>query len=496
MLRENDVVATRYRLVRELGRGGMGVVWAAQDLERGGAVAVKVITPKLARDKKKLDRFEAGAQAVARLSSPHIVKLLEYGVDQVPFMVMELLEGEVLTERLRHGQPFELSLALRIVVQTATALTVAHEAGVVHRNLKPGNIFLVRQGDEEFVKVFDFGTAKWLTGFRNANDITTMGAIMGSPDYLAPEQLSGDARSDHRADVWSLGALAYHVLTGVTPFEGEQMGAIMRNILFTEPEPPSHRVPSLPPALDAFFLKALAKKRDERFQTALELADALCEAVGVDREVVSASGRATASRPPGLTQDDSTELELPDTRVEGAEGAPRGRPPSTELPESVTPELSSAPAAAVEVPRGTVELRVATPPHSLLVTPRRARRLDLPSAPVLVLGAVVFLALGGLGAWFVMAPRAGRPLTTPAPGSAAARGHAPEPSSSSAVRPAEHPADPGPRRAEPMPSAAAEPSAAPSAVPETEASSSASAEAPPTPPPRRWRDPNDIYDGL
>lgn len=455
----------------------MGVVWEAEDTELLRRVAVKVIISKLARDKKKLERFETGAKAVAELESPHIVKLFEYGVEGSPYMVMELLEGTVLTERIEHGTRFALEAAARVVVQTAKALTVAHEAGVVHRNLKPGNIFLV-QGD--FVKVFDFGTAKWLTGFRDANDITTMGSIMGNPDYLAPEQLSGDARSDHRADVWSLGAIAYHLITGVTPFEGEQMGAIMRSILFSEPEAPSSRDVSLPAELDPVFQKALAKKRDERFQSAYELAEALCDALGVSVEELSVSVRSPPSEIPDIGDLDSSEL--PETRFEG-----RATPAPASGPAPASEPVADPPASG---PRDS-GANIDTPARAALVRPTlsRAPRLDLPSTPVLVTGALAFLAVGGLAGWLVMAPGTRRP--TPAatssadiPSSAApAREPAPSVASSEVAPSASEVAPPPP---------SAIPSAEPSAAPSTEP-----ALIPTAGHPRRWRDPDDdIYDGL
>lgn len=477
LLKENDVIATRYRVVREIGRGGMGVVWEAEDTQLPRRVAVKVIINKLARDKKKLERFEMGAKAVAGLDSPHIVKLLEYGVDGSPYMVMELLEGTVLTERIAGGKRFALDAAARIVVQTAKALAVAHEAGVVHRNLKPGNIFLVDQGGD-FVKVFDFGTAKWLTGFRNANDITTMGSIMGNPDYLAPEQLSGDARSDLRADVWSLGAIAYHLVTGVTPFEGEQMGAIMRSILFSEPEPPSSIDPSLPAELDQVFRKALAKKRDERFQSAHELAEALCDAMGVSVAQMAISVRAAPSEPPDIGDLDSSEL--PETRFEG-----RTTPaPVSELGDPPAPAAAAGEPPA-SGPRDSAAL-VDTPARAALVRPALSRspRLDLPSTPVLVAGAAAFLAVGGLAAWLVMAPAADGP--TPASASSAdVTESAPPPATDPPAAPS-----PSASAAAPAPSPAPPP-VEPSAVPSTEPALN-----PPPVHPRRWRDPDDIYDGL
>ncbi len=517
MFDENDVIAKRYRLLRRLGAGGMGVVWEAKDEQLGRAVALKLIIPKLARDPKKLARFETGAKAVASLSSPHIVQLIEYGVDRAPFMVMELLHGTVLRDRMDGGFRFDIRAAARIIVQTASALTTAHEQGVVHRNLKLGNIFLVEDGDEEFVKVFDFGTAKWLTGFRNANDITTMGSIMGNPDYLAPEQLSGDARSDHRADVWSLAAIAYHVITGVTPFEGEQMGAIMRSILFTNPEPPSSIDVHLPAALDELFTVALNKKRDERFQSAQQFANALCDALGVDPATLGISVRAKDSGAAiaGATTVGDAPRALGGTSQQG--DAERGSDAvGTAAPEaehgSVAPDPPNAPSAArAVVPSGPVSdapvsdapvssarqeetKEPNTPDRPVPVQPTltRASALDLPSAPVLALAGLAFVALGGGAAWFLMASPA--ETTKGSPATSASFGSPGPTASASSTAPAPNSATPGA-----LPSTHLPPSAEPTTAPRPAPSATPSVKPTATvsrPPHRPWPrpDPGDIYD--
>ena len=505
MFNENDVIASRYRLLRELGRGGMGVVWEALDEQLHRSVAVKVITPKLARDPKKLERFETGARAVAALQSPHIVQLLEYGVDTQPFMVMELLYGEVLTERIASGHRFDLPTAVRIIGQTANALAVAHEAGVVHRNLKPGNIFLVKSGADEYVKVFDFGTAKWLTGFRDANDITTMGSVMGNPDYLAPEQLSGDSRSDHRADVWSLAAIAYHLITGVTPFEGEQMGAIMRSILFTEPESPTALVPDLPPALAPFFVKALAKKRDDRFQSAQELAGALCTAAGVDRSTVSISVAASDSSIHDVAADVSTQEVHAPAAASADEPPAASSAPATSNPAPSAVQASSPPSSAV--PSAARRPTVDTPARTALVRPSRPPgRIALPSLPVLLIGGLVSVAIGGAAAWITFGPGLSSIGVGPAPASSGEASSSPSGSQrrapptqpakdDSSARPAPSEASspaPSPPPGKPAPSASGS-----AAAGEPSASASASSSSAPPIRPQRpdpWGDPNDIYD--
>jgi serine/threonine-protein kinase len=469
MFAPQDVVAARYRLIRELGRGGMGVTWEAEDERLDRRVALKSIIPKLARDAKKLERFEQGAKAVARLRSPHIVQLLDYGVDQTPYMVMELLEGQVLQQRLESGTGLELDAAVRIVAQTAKALSVAHEAGIVHRNLKPANIFLVRDQDDEFVKVFDFGTAKWLTGFRNANDLTTMGSIMGSPDYVAPEQINGEERSDHRADVWSLGAIAYRCITGVTPFEGEQIGAIIRSILFSKPTAPSALNPELPGELDAFFELALAKERDARFQSARELSEALCHTLGM-------SGTFSIGRP------SQPHPKVDDAAVEVGVADIEPQDEGMYVAEALAAAEEAAPdSAALVVESPPPSRSLVTPALSPLVRPVRPRRsrITLPPRGVLIAGALIAVVVGGALAFWLLRPGArapADPATSAQPsGPATAPSAAPEP--------------PGPHRsAQPAaPSARASASTSASAATESSARPRPIRRAPPA-------QPADIYD--
>jgi serine/threonine protein kinase len=285
----------------------MGAVWEAEDERLGRRVAVKLMITRLARDEKALRRFEREARAVARLNSPFVVQLLDFGVEKAPYMVMELLEGEELKERLSREGKLPLRMVATVVAQAAKALSTAHAAGVVHRDLKPANIFIVRDQEDEYIKVFDFGTAKALTGFKDAKTITTLGAILGTPLYMSPEQLAGDDDTDHRADVWSLAVVAYHALTGVAPFPGEEMGEIIHGIVFKKHAPPSSLDASLPEDLDIFFDQALAKDRERRFQSARSLAGALCSIADVS---MSMSVRQRFS----------------------SEGAPDTPPPSSEDP--------------------------------------------------------------------------------------------------------------------------------------------------------------------
>ncbi len=301
-----DVIAGRYRLDRELARGGMGSVWAAHDDKLQRPVAVKLVATdgRTGLDGEEADRrFEAEAMAVAKLQSPHVVQIFDYGREaDTPFIVMELLDGEDLRNRLHRHKRVSLETAALILVQTAKALSIAHAAGVVHRDLKPGNIFLVRAGEEEIVKVLDFGVAVQAT---DAGDLE--GApIMGTPQFMSPEQARGLPDLDHRADLWSLGVIVYKALTGRLPFNAAAPTDVIVQVCTKDAKPVSELAPDLPHELDAFFDKALARDPKQRFASAREMALAFSRISPVNFTTLSmpdpkfieaAIARAKASRP-------------------------------------------------------------------------------------------------------------------------------------------------------------------------------------------------------
>ncbi len=272
---EGYVIAGRYRLEREIARGGMGSVWTAYDDKLRRSVAIKLLMQSnSANSAVSRRRFEREAMAVARLSSPHVVQVFDYGVDDAcPFMVMELLEGADLRRRLTVQRRLSLEEAGRILVQAAKGLSVAHAAGIVHRDLKPGNIFLVRGRDEELVKLLDFGVAKYISQQSPELDQDTKdGSILGTPQFMAPEQARGVRTVDHRADLWSLGIIAFKALTGQLPFNGQTAADLIVRLCTDDPPSALGLAPDLPPDIDKFFTKALARDPAKRFQTAREMA--------------------------------------------------------------------------------------------------------------------------------------------------------------------------------------------------------------------------------
>ncbi|HVK66508.1 MAG TPA: serine/threonine-protein kinase [Polyangium sp.] len=271
------LVGTNVRLLRPLKRGGMGSVWLAEHLTLRTQVAVKFMSERLAQDQEYVARFTREAMASAQIKSPNVVQVFDHGItpDGTPYIVMELLEGEDLRMRLSKIGTIGLDEVATIVVHVARALSKAHALGIVHRDMKPDNVFLCDQDGELFVKVLDFGIAKHATPESEGLDgMTGTGAMVGTPHYMSPEQILSARRVDHRADLWSMGVVLYRALTGQVPFQGETLGAVCIAIERGSFMPPSQRRPGLMPTLDAWFLRALARDPAQRYQSAKELADA------------------------------------------------------------------------------------------------------------------------------------------------------------------------------------------------------------------------------
>ena len=247
-VRAGMIIAGKYRIEEPLARGGMGSVWRARHLALETRVAVKFISPEVFAQPEARRRFQREARAAALLQSPHVVQIYDYGVEgDVPYLVMELLRGEDLGERLKRKERLSLEETVSIVIQAARALRRAADAGIVHRDLKPSNVFILRgDEDEELVKVLDFGIAKTPTMLVE-DDFTKTGAIIGSPRYMSPEQARGSRLVDPRSDLWSLAVIAYRAITGQLPFQSMDMLELIEKICTETPTPPSRLDPSLDP---------------------------------------------------------------------------------------------------------------------------------------------------------------------------------------------------------------------------------------------------------
>ncbi len=292
-LEPGRVLAGKYRLGERLGEGGMGAVYRAEHLVLQAPVAIKVIEREIVADEATKARFAREAQAAAALRSPHVVQILDYGTEgDLPFMVMELLEGETLAQRIRRKRRLSANETSWILSHVARAVAKAHEQGIVHRDLKPDNVFLVKNEDAEVAKVLDFGVAKIeatsLGGGSGDGTHTRTGSLLGTPYYMSPEQAQGNKAIDHRSDLWALAVIAFECLTGKRPFSSDGLGDLVLQICIREIPIPSHVAP-VPLGFDGWFERATQREPEGRFQSAKELADSLREALGVElREVPAA----------------------------------------------------------------------------------------------------------------------------------------------------------------------------------------------------------------
>ncbi len=267
-------------------------MWVAEHLALGSQVAVKLIDPELAKQQDARERFAREATAAAKLRSAHVVHILDHGIEgEQPFIIMELLEGEDLFDRLDRRKKLTLSETSKIITQVARALMRAHAEGIIHRDLKPENVFLSKNEDDELAKVLDFGVAKVTMPAKAAMVRTGVGTLIGTPHYMSPEQVKGLTEIDHRSDLWSLAIITYQCVTGQLPFDSEGVGDLLIRITMSKPVTPSELNAELPPAFDEWFKKACAKDPDERFETAREMADALAKVIGAPMAPVSQPGR-------------------------------------------------------------------------------------------------------------------------------------------------------------------------------------------------------------
>jgi serine/threonine-protein kinase len=269
-----------YRLLRPLGRGGMGTVYLGEHVLIKRRVAIKLLHQDLARDPVTLNRFFTEARVVNEIGHEHIVDVID--LQQIEggttFLVMEHLTGESLGALLRRVLKLEVSRTLNITIQAAEALGAAHARGVLHRDLKPDNIFLTsRRGERDFVKILDFGLAKLLDAENDPGNTAT-GHTVGTPYYMAPEQCEGKKDIDARADVYALGIILYHCLTGQLPFDGSLRGNVMLEHL-CDPVPSMRSLcPDLPPDVESIVMCALEKDRERRFLSMEVMAQAMKKA--------------------------------------------------------------------------------------------------------------------------------------------------------------------------------------------------------------------------
>jgi eukaryotic-like serine/threonine-protein kinase len=413
-----EILAQRYRLIEQIGEGGMGSVWRAEHISLRTAVAIKLLHPKLAGNVPVRARFLREAQAAALLTSTNIVRILDHGVDDdVPYIAMEFLVGESLRTRLKRERTLSPAATAKILAGVARGVARAHRAGIVHRDLKPDNIFITVDEDQhDVVKVVDFGIAKLLDdallsdGDDGENIATVTGAMLGTPYYMSPEQLRGKKQIDARTDLWSLGVIAYECLTGTRPFVADAIGELVITIC-SAPAPVPSSSASVPPGFDDWFARAVTIEPDGRFQTIQELADALAQI---------------------LTPSESWLRSEPGPAPAGA--GPPAPMPSTNTPATTSPGSSSDIATATTVIASDEDGRLQSATggaHSVSSAPPATRGLR---GSWLAGAGAALLGIGG--------------LIYAASGSGSDAGIQASASSSQSSRPTAALADTGPRSAE------------------------------------------------
>ena len=285
-----------YKVLRQLGSGGMGVVYEAEDIRLGRRVALKFLPEKLVCDERALRRFEREARAASSLNHPNICTIYEVEEhDHQPVIVMELLEGMSLKQRIQEG-PISTDELLDFGIQTSDALAAAHAKGIIHRDIKPGNMFIV---GHRRMKILDFGLAK-VCGPHVAEDqseeeaLTLDGVIPGTTSYMSPEQVRGE-EIDARSDLFSLGVVLYEMATGQKPFVGKNRVLLMDAILNAKPTPVTKMNPSVPAALETIIARTLEKKREKRFQRAADICSDLKRLKGETEKAPAAVANADSN---------------------------------------------------------------------------------------------------------------------------------------------------------------------------------------------------------
>lgn len=356
-----DVDNGEYRIVERIGSGGMGSVYKAVQPSMNRLVAIKVLHQKFAERHDLVARFRREARAMSQLQHPNTARVYKFGElpDGSSYFVMDYMEGKNLATTVRDEGPMDPGRAINVMIQVCGALDEAHRAGIIHRDLKPENIFLTNQGGTaDFPKVLDFGLAKVSERQmgRGSMMLTQQGMVFGTPEFMSPEQTQGDTL-DRRSDIYSLGLILYELLTGRLPFDATKPIDIMKAHVKDPPIPLSQRVAGkqFSPQLDAAIARALQKKPDDRYATAVEFAEALRECIPEDVVTTGALRALPSHSPP----------------------RPRSRRPDS------GPAPSSEPASATPV----MQSQASTP-----VVP--VKRM-----PMVAIGAVAAIVLLALGVW-------------------------------------------------------------------------------------------------
>jgi len=394
-----------YRLTGTLGVGGMGTVYRAEHVLIGRAVAIKLLLPELTTHREIVTRFFNEARATSAIKHPGIVEIFDFGYTDEghAYIVMELLEGETLGQRITRLGHLPIGAAASLMRDVCSALAAAHDLQIVHRDLKPDNIFLIPSPDGERTKILDFGIAK-LTEMGLATGVTKTGAVMGTPTYMSPEQCRGTGQVDGRADLYSIGCILYELVSGRPPFINPGAGELIGSHLFMTPEPLSRHA-AVAPELDRLVMSLLEKAPEHRIQSARELADQLAGFAHLQGAHVSM--RNITAPPMHFTPINHTPVALKPTTLSGSASQTSPHPTVTSAPggrrlgivigaalvtialgvvgffalrgDGATPHPSSAPQVApiVSVPAASPD--AASPDAAVVAAPADAPEVDAPA---------------------------------------------------------------------------------------------------------------------
>jgi serine/threonine-protein kinase len=367
-----QVVADRYHVVKKLGEGGMGQVYLAEHVKMGRRSAIKVMNPSMVHDPDAVARFNREASNASRITHPNVCAIYDFGEtpEGLIYLAMEYIEGEALTDLLEREGALKVPRAVHIFRQVADALQAAHDLGIVHRDLKPDNIMLTKnRGGADVVKVVDFGIAKAVSGDESGQKVTKTGLVVGTPEFMSPEQLSGD-KLDGRSDLYSLALVFYKMLAGELPFKADTVQETMIKRLTDEPAKLAATRPDLsfPTGLQEVLDNALARTPVDRYQTVAKFAQDVASITGV--------GSATVAVPATRANVESEKTQLLDTSATKAmaakakprSAAARGRCSATRrqptaarsppIPPSKSPRCRTTPARCSTIPRGRATRRV------------------------------------------------------------------------------------------------------------------------------------------
>jgi serine/threonine-protein kinase len=382
------VLAERYAIIRKIGEGGMGAVYEARHAIIGKRVAVKVLLEKFLENQELVARLLQEARLASSIGHENIVDVTDYGTtsDGRAFVVMEFLDGEALAQLVMRDAPLPVERSLGILRQVCSALSAAHAKGIVHRDVKPENIYLVRRGEVDFVKVVDFGVSKAVHAREDGPDwqrLTRTGTVLGTPLYMSPEQARGGEDVDLRADIWSAGLMLYECLTGEVPFRANNYLGVISQVITQETVPPSQLRPELgiPAAVDRVVMRALEKDRDRRYQQMAEFEHDIERLLAGDstvalREVAEPSEAPAGHRlrwPLAALGVLALGVAIAMALVGGDRQIPASVPPT---PALAKPAIPVAPPAAA--PAVAPALATPAPPPSMS---ERSRRVGKPHGP-------------------------------------------------------------------------------------------------------------------